>query len=171
MSLPVSDNIVALRKIPVFGTGPDRLLKERLRYVRSSKLSRNSGTGPTKLLLERSNFPRPLKEEKAFGIIPCNRFARKYREFSRTQLPRASGISPDSLFIDMSIPTRLFKCPICVGMEPVRALLERLRSRVREGIRSISCGISPLKELPERSRDPRFVRLPRLAGLCLPESY
>ena len=46
---------------------------------------------------------------------------------------------------------RLFKCPICVGMEPLRALLERL-SKVKEGIVSISYGIWPIKALPERSR-------------------
>jgi hypothetical protein len=61
MLLPVSDNIVALLKIPVIGTGPDRLLVERFRYVRNLRFSRSSGMGPAKLLSERSNFPRSLK--------------------------------------------------------------------------------------------------------------
>jgi hypothetical protein len=86
-------------------------------------------------------------------MCPCKKFPCKYREFSWTQLLRASGITPESLFIDRSIVTRLFKFPICVGIGPLRTLLERLRSTVREGILSISCGIFPFKELPERSRE------------------
>ena len=168
MLLPASDTIVALPKILVFGTGPDRLLKERFRYVRSSKIWRKSGMAPAKLLLERSRFSSPLKEEKPLGICPSKRFSCKYREFSWTQLLTASGISPESLFIDRSIVLRLFKFPICVGMEPLRALLERLRSKVREGILSISCGISPIKELAERSRDTSFVRVPRVGGMLPP---
>jgi hypothetical protein len=109
MLLPVRDSIVALPKIPVLGTGPDRLLAEMFRYVRNLRFSRNSGMDPDKLLSERSNFPRPLKLDKPFGICPCKIFPCKYRRFSWTQLLRASGIPPESLFIDKSIAPRLFK--------------------------------------------------------------
>jgi hypothetical protein len=61
MLLPVSEYIVALQKIPVVGTGPDRLLLERFRYVRNLRFSRNSGMGPAKLLSERSSLLRSLK--------------------------------------------------------------------------------------------------------------
>jgi hypothetical protein len=50
-------------------------------------------------------------------------------------------------------------------MEPLRALLERLRSMVREGMLSISYGIRPLKKLQEISMDTRVLRLPRLVGM------
>jgi hypothetical protein len=62
---------------------------------------------------------------------------------------------------------RLFKCPICVGIAPLRAFVERLRHLVREGILSISCGIWLVNKLQERSMDPIFVNLPRLAGMLL----
>jgi len=62
---------------------------------------------------------------------------------------------------------RLFKCPICVKMVPLRAFVERLRSIVREGIVSTSYGIWPLNMLLERSKNTICVKLPRLVGMLL----
>lgn len=72
--LPEIDTIVALQKIPIFGTGPDSLLKERFRLVRSVKFARNKGTGPAKLLLDRSRVSRLLKLFRLSGICPWRRF-------------------------------------------------------------------------------------------------
>ena len=131
-------------------------------------LSRNSGMGPVKLLLERSKFSSTPNVFRPFGIFPCSRFPWKCSNRNWTQLPTASGIAPVSLFIERSIDTRLFKCPICAGMESLRAFVERLRSMVREGMLSISCGSRPLKKLQEISMDTRVLRLPRLGGMVSP---
>ena len=129
--------------------------------------SRNLGMGPVKLLLERSNCSSTPRVFNPFGICSCSRFPCKYRNRSWTQPSIASGISPSSLFIERSIVPRLFKCPICIGIAPLRAFLERLRSMVREGILNISSGIWPVNRLQERSMDSIFDNFPRLGGMLL----
>lgn len=83
---------MGLQNIPLFGTRPERLFKERFKCLRPWKFPRKSGMGPDKLLFDRSKSSSPLSVLSSEGIFPCNRFACKNKNCNSTQLPRVYGI-------------------------------------------------------------------------------
>ncbi|TYI63024.1 hypothetical protein E1A91_D10G291700v1, partial [Gossypium mustelinum] len=107
-------------KRPPLGSTPSKLLKERFKYFKALKLTRNSGTPPERLFSDTSNSTRPLNELKDEGMGPSNKLPPRNNLSSLTQLPRLFGIKPDNLFFEKSKSPRFVSFSTSTESSPVK---------------------------------------------------
>jgi hypothetical protein len=100
------------------------------------------GTGPFKLLVERLNVDNSVKFPRVSGILPLNEFMSSHKIFSPVRFPKVNGIGPLKLFWVTYRPPKFSSIPKEEGRFPVNKLYEK--SRVRKQIRRLtSSGILP----------------------------
>ena len=92
-------------------------------------------------------------------------FPSKYRYSMLVQLPRVFGISPDSLFSEMSKPPRLTNFPTSTVIEPINWFLDISKAIHKDDKPTSGIGMRPLRLFSAKINSCKLMHSPRPGGM------
>ena len=128
---PCMNTSLSFWNIPPGGTGPSRLLNDKLRFFMELKDWKKFGISPDKLFWDRSITMMPLKFKKFWGILPWKLFPSMCNDSKWTHSPRVEGISPDNWLLEIFNAPRFTRLPISSGISPESLLWDKSKPSAR----------------------------------------